>query len=89
MIKKYRSKVVEKEAILFDGENYSEVFEFMEDNGKSEYSRNFRDNIIRVHTLEGTMIADKGDYIIKGLGGEFYPCKPDIFNQSYSEIKGV
>lgn len=34
-------------------------------------------------TLEGVMRADEGDYIIKGIQGEFYPCKPDIFNATY------
>lgn len=38
-------------------------------------------------TLEGTMIAEVGDYIIKGVRGEIYPCKPDIFEQTYEEVK--
>jgi len=38
---------------------------------------------LRIHTLEGAMRADKGDYIIKGVAGEFYPCKPDIFKKTY------
>lgn len=37
-------------------------------------------------TLEGEMRADVGDYIIKGVKGEFYPCKPDIFRQTYAEV---
>lgn len=36
-----------------------------------------------IKTLEGNMIASKGDWIIKGVNGEFYPCKPDIFEKSY------
>lgn len=36
-----------------------------------------------IQTLEGTMTAEKGDWIIKGVKGEFYPCKPDIFDASY------
>lgn len=39
--------------------------------------------ILRIETLEGTMIANIGDYIIKGVQGEFYPCKPDIFEVTY------
>ena len=38
---------------------------------------------IRIETLEGTMRADLGDWIIKGVKGEFYPCKPDIFEATY------
>lgn len=39
-----------------------------------------------IHTLEGDMVARRNDYIIKGLKGEFYPCKPDVFNQKYELI---
>lgn len=39
-----------------------------------------------IHTLEGDMKADVGDYIITGLRGEQYPCKPDIFIKSYVEV---
>lgn len=40
-----------------------------------------------IHTLEGVMVAQKGDYIIKGIQGEFYPCKPDIFEASYEPVE--
>ena len=38
---------------------------------------------LNIHTLEGVMVADPGDYIIKGIQGEIYPCKPDIFAATY------
>ena len=41
---------------------------------------------IEIETLEGTMYADVNDYIIKGINGEFYPCKPDIFAKTYDEV---
>jgi len=41
---------------------------------------------INIITLEGTMTASEGDYIIKGIKGEFYPCKPDIFEASYERV---
>lgn len=41
---------------------------------------------IEIKTLEGTMRAELGDYIIKGVQGELYPCKPDIFEQTYEII---
>lgn len=40
-----------------------------------------------IHILEGTMQASYGDYIIKGVQGEFYPCKPDIFEATYEEAE--
>lgn len=45
--------------------------------------------VILINTLEGTMEADVGDYIIKGIKGEFYPCKPDIFEQTYEELNEI
>ena len=44
------------------------------------------DHTIVIHTLEGDMRADPGDWIIRGIKGEFYPCKPDIFEQTYEEV---
>ena len=44
---------------------------------------------LMIHTLEGVMAADKGDMIIKGIRGEFYPCKPDIFKKSYNDAEPV
>ena len=41
-----------------------------------------------IETLEGEHIASKGDYIIRGLKGEYYPCKPDIFEMKYEKIQG-
>lgn len=41
---------------------------------------------VKIETLEGTMRANVGDYIIKGINGEFYPCKPDIFMKTYEEV---
>lgn len=42
-----------------------------------------------IHTLEGDMTCSVGDWIIKGVQGEFYPCKPDIFWATYDEVAGV
>lgn len=42
--------------------------------------------ILLIDTLEGTMSATYGDWIIKGVNGEFYPCKPDIFEKTYEEV---
>ena len=46
----------------------------------------FMEDSIFIATLEGVMIANKGDYIIKGVNGEFYPCKPDIFHKTYDAV---
>ena len=41
---------------------------------------------MKIKTLEGDMIVSERDYIIKGIAGEFYPCKPDIFKATYEEV---
>lgn len=46
-----------------------------------------KDGTCYIKTLEGTMKADFGDYIIKGVQGEIYPCKPDIFEATYEVVK--
>jgi hypothetical protein len=76
---KYRKKPVVIEAIQFDGtgDSFDEIDKFT--NGKMYV----HDNIVYIKTLEGDMIASIGDYIIKGVNGEFYPCKPDIFKKTY------
>jgi len=81
--KKFRKKPVVIEAIQFNGFNYDDCFDFME-NGK--YSRNFIDNEIRINTLEGEMVCSANDWIIKGVHGEFYPCKPEIFLETYDPL---
>ncbi len=47
-----------------------------------DYVRN-----LKINTLEGSMFVNKGDYIIRGIKGEFYPCKADIFTASYDEVQ--
>jgi hypothetical protein len=43
---------------------------------------------VDIHTMEGTMRGDVGDWIIRGVKGEFYPCKPDIFAATYEVVEG-
>lgn len=86
MIKKYRKRPVEVEAIQFDGWNWREVHQFMNDE-PLWFTQDFRKyEYILIRTLEGVMKASVGDYIIKGVHGEFYPCKPDIFRETYEDL---
>jgi hypothetical protein len=90
-VAKYRKKPVVIEAIQFNGlEDYLKIVEWSKksDNTLStEELFQFRTPIMLVTTLEGTMAANKGDYIIKGVNGEFYPCKPDIFEKTYEVVE--
>ena len=83
MIRKYRKRPVEVEVIQFDGWNWREVYQFMSDEPLM-FTQDFRkEEYILIDTLEGVMKARVDDYIIKGVQGEFYPCKPDIFHETY------
>ena len=85
MINKYRKRPVEVEAIQFDGWNWQEVYQFMSDK-PLWFTQDFRkEEYITIDTLEGVMKARVDDYIIKGVHGEFYPCKPDIFHETYED----
>jgi hypothetical protein len=80
---KYRKKPVVIEAIQYDG-NFIPVKEFTE---LQAYKNGGKDDFVFIPTLEGVMIASTGDWIIKGVNGEFYPCKPDIFEKSYELVE--
>ncbi len=91
---KYIKKSVEIEAVQFNGRNVGEIEVFV---GKKLKCRVFSDTAyeagvaapifeIDIETLEGVMTASPNDYIIKGIKGEFYPCREDIFNESYEKV---
>ena len=80
---KYRRKPItaEVEAIQFDDSNYIECEKFI---GQENYDNTL--NYPNIKTMEGTMRVSVGDYVIKGVKGEFYPCKPDIFELIYEVV---
>ncbi|MEF9991344.1 MAG: hypothetical protein RR657_01585 [Peptostreptococcaceae bacterium] len=83
---KYRKKPVVIDAVKFDGTD--ESVEWLLPQLKSgEIGRST--GKLHIKTLEGIMQANVGDYVIKGINDEFYPCKPDIFEKTYEEVKPV
>jgi hypothetical protein len=79
---RYRKKPVVIEAAQWDGSEESQHKIVNWAGGKiGGYFHNVY--FLTIYTLEGDMRADVGDWIIKGVAGEFYPCKPDIFNATY------
>lgn len=83
---KYRKKPVVIEAVQWSGNNLNEILDFMKDK-QPNYYEDDEQKLLTIQTLEGNMIASVGDYIIKGVQGEFYPCKPDIFEQTYEVVE--
>ena len=93
MVKRYKTKPCEIEAVQWNGFNLEELEDFVGEalfydvcNVPSQVDKGIPLIIVGIKTLEGRMMASKGDYIIKGLRGEFYPCKPDVFEKKYEVI---
>lgn len=87
---KYRKKPIVIEAIQWNGLNLEEIKEFVGDSliynisdAAWKVGKGTPTVHIKIKTLEGTMIAKAGDYIIRGVNGEMYPCKADIFEKTY------
>lgn len=79
--RKFRSKPKTITAVQYTGCNFDEIERFV---GAESF---FRDGGVEIQTLEGrAMLASPLDWIIKGVKGEFYPCKPDIFELTYEEL---
>lgn len=85
---KYRKKPVVIEAVQYTGDvnttRVDDVDFYIAYNNAGIIKEN--NGVLLIKTLEGTMKASKGDYIIKGINGEFYPCKPDIFEKTYEKV---
>lgn len=93
---KYRKKPVVIEAIQWTGKNKIEIFEFVgQELQSSSPPQGFEhDNdvpneavTLQIPTLEGTHTANRYDWIIKGVKGEFYPCKDEIFKMTYDAVQ--
>ncbi len=83
---KYRKKPIVIEARQFTGWNYPELNDWITGETHMYPSWVHQYEEIIIPTLEGDMKASIGDYIIKGVKGEFYPCKPDIFEETYERV---
>ena len=92
---KYRKKPVVIDAMRFSGRNFKAIFEWVGqwhqlDNGPGMWQvvdhggRKLPQ--LEIETLEGNHIAGKGDWILRGIKGEFYPCKHDIFVETYEDV---
>lgn len=79
-MQKYRKLPVVVEALQFNGD--TTPFETIIPCGKYH-----DDGTFSIETLEGLMKVNVGDYVIKGVKGEFYPCKPEIFTQTYELVE--
>lgn len=94
MIEKYIKKPVEVDVVQWTGANFEEVEKFCKvgtyqnSTSKAELRKvsDDVDDALYITTLEGDMYARYGDYIVKGVAGEVYPCKPDLFARTYEKL---
>lgn len=95
---KYRKKPVVIDAVQWTGKNHREMFDFLTENTFKEESMTVSgdhfyidhskvEGGLIIRTLEGEHLATIGDYIIRGVQGEYYPCKEDIFHQTYEKVE--
>ena len=78
---------VQKEVLEFMGQTVGDDTIGQYQYKFDDYVEYCNDNGMSITTLEGTMLASVGDYIIKGIQDEFYPCKPDIFDKTYERAQ--
>ena len=88
MVKRYMKKPIIIEALQFEdtAERIEELSYFVDDQDLRVTYKDPKNPKLLLKTFEGEVEASVGDYIIKGIQGEFYPCKPDIFNSTYNEV---
>ena len=90
-VKQYRKKPVVIEAMQYSAsDDYYDIRDWVGRFGgecTKQYTLGLLNDVVfGIQTLEGQMLARIGDWVIKGVKGEFYPCKPDIFEQTYDEV---
>jgi hypothetical protein len=84
---KFRKKPVVIEAVQFTGKNAFEIFKFIGDKEALDCDMiHSTDNPV-IETLDGRMECRPGDWVIRGINGEHYPCKPDIFEKTYEPVQ--
>lgn len=88
-MKNYVKKPVVVQAVEYNGANKEEIEAFVGKKLNTVFTELKEPLEIKIPTLEGDMKASKGDYIIKGIKGEFYPCKPDVFEKIYDVVENA
>jgi hypothetical protein len=83
---RYRKRPVEVQAVQWTGNNMGEIASMFTADLKAISPMGRSGETLSIRTLEGTMTAQRGDWIIRGVQGEPYPCKPDIFEATYEPV---
>ena len=87
MVKSYIKRPIQIEAIQWNGKNFDEIKEFCKDAMIAYGGELIIPTLEDGKFIKAKHVATEGDYIIKGIRGEFYFCKEDIFNETYEEVE--
>jgi len=82
---RFRKKPVIIEAMHYTGQNVAQIIAWV--GSPSREISEYLTGELEIKTLEGNMKANEGDWIIRGIKGELYPCKPDIFDETYELVE--
>ena len=83
---KYRKRPIVIDAVQFMGDNDGDCLDFLGMRNNPPNPLDTKRNLY-IDTLEGRMLVSIGDWIIRGINGEFYPCKSDIFDKTYEKLE--
>ena len=87
MVKSYIKRPIQIEAIQWNGKNFDEIKEFCKDAMIAYGGELIIPTLEDGNFIKAKHVATEGDYVIKGIRGEFYFCKEDIFNETYEEVE--
>ena len=87
MVKSYIKRPIQIEAIQWNGKNFDEIKEFCKDAMIAYGGELIIPTLKDGNFIKAKHVATEGDYVIKGIRGEFYFCKEDIFNETYEEVE--
>jgi hypothetical protein len=86
IINRYRKKPLDIKALYFTNDTYCKALQWLSREGVHPTEK---PEGLLIKTLEGEMLLEKGNYLIQGVEGEFYPCRKDIFEKTYYKCNGV
>lgn len=97
MAQRFRKKPVDILAVRWNGQNIGEILEFVDGKTRLDFSSNAARGELIIETINGDVTVPTGEWIVRGVEGEFYPCRADIFAETYEpadppvtiEIQGI
>lgn len=84
----YRKRPIVVEAEQWTGSNWPTMLDFIVARGGDAHTHTSMNDRLVIHTLEGTLLAEPGDWVVRGVEGEYYPVKNSVFQKTYEPVGG-